>query len=85
VADRDSWLIPQMHAVRYILTEASAYLSHDRIWTVHQLLAAEEPTEALLCMAEWLAPHRDELPEDVVRLLKAEVGTVTGVDPAFRQ
>jgi hypothetical protein len=84
VTDRDSWLLPQIQAVRDILAQASGYLSDWRIAETNELLAAEEPTEALLGIASDLGPYRDELPERVVQLLKNEVGDETGVHPAFR-
>jgi hypothetical protein len=85
VTVRDSWYEPLVKAVRFILTEASTYLSQRRIEQANELLNAEEPTEALLGIAWDLGPYRDELLERVVRLLKQEVGDTTGVHPAFRQ
>jgi hypothetical protein len=84
VTDRDSWYAPQVEAVRFILAEASTYLSEQRVQQAKELLDAEEPTEALLGIAWDLGPYRDELPERVVRLLKQEVGDTAGVHPAFR-
>lgn len=84
VTDRDSWLVLEMQAVRDILTEASGYLSDWRIAQANELLYAEEPTEALLGIAWDLGPHRDELPERIVRLLQNSVGDTEGVHPAFR-
>ncbi|MCU1612544.1 MAG: hypothetical protein JWO98_84 [Frankiales bacterium] len=81
---RDSWLLPQIQAVPDILAQASGYQSDWRITEANELLAAEEPTEALLGIAWDLGPYRDELPERVVRLLKNQVGDETGVHPAFR-
>jgi hypothetical protein len=74
-----------MQAARYILAATSDHLSDDRIWTVNSLLSAHEPTEALLSPAWNLAPHRDQLPEEVVRLLREHVGDTDGVHPAFRR
>jgi hypothetical protein len=85
VAGREPWLDEEIKAVRHLLDEVSNYLSASRIEEANELLQNDEPELALLGIAWDLGPHRDELPEHVVRLIKEEAADSKGLHPAFRQ
>jgi hypothetical protein len=74
----------EIEAIRHLLSEVSDRLSPPNIQSVDELLRNDEPNEALLCIAEELAPYRDELPERIVRFIKETAGNSRDLPSVFR-
>jgi hypothetical protein len=81
---RDRKLARENNAVRYLLGEASGFLSADRVAEAEELLRVAEPELALEFMAWELASRRDELPEHLVRFITDEVSDMAPMPPAFQ-
>jgi hypothetical protein len=67
------------------MRDVAGYLPARRIELANELLRNGESHEALLGIAWDLAPHRAELPEDVVQFVREATGNSTDLHPAFRE
>jgi len=66
------------------LREVSGRLPRSRIDEADELLRNDEPNEAILGIAEDLAPQRAELPEHIVRFIRQATANPRDLPAAFR-
>jgi hypothetical protein len=75
----------EIEAVRQLMRDVASCLPARRIELADELLRNDEPHEALLGIAWDLAPHRAELPENVVHFIREATGNSTDLHQAFRE